>query len=289
MVLQIYCISGCPSWLLDFLWLTSTWLVLSTSSISQESWGSGLVQGLHLTPVEPHSELCRALEKKKEQHTGHIIMQLLTFAPWILLPHMYALKKEHPPTPWKPPEPTKATHLAPPLCLLVFVTMGLPKVSYSDNSRFFLSIYPGSKWGCGHRAGKGLNTSGGQEQLAGEPNAPHKHQGCGAHPDCLKCPGHKAFSATWKHGLSHNYFTTKFPALIWFCLFTSRRSILLLRSCFWQRGEGHKRKVCMKSPSPNKKWNNSFKPLSQEQNRCLSSNFCSPTRTSSEVGESLGT
>ena len=200
---------------------------------------------------------------------------------------MYALK-EHPPTAWEPPELTKAIHLAPPLCLLVFVTMGLPKVSYSDNSRLFLSIYPGSKWGCGHRAGKGLNTSGGQEGLPGEPNAPQKHQGCGAHPDHLKCPGHKAFSATRKHGLSHHCFTTKFSALIWFCLFILRISILLLRSCFWPCGEGHDRKVCVKSSSPKKKRNNSFKLLSQELNRCLSSNFCSPTHTSSEVSESLG-
>lgn len=80
MFLQIYCISGCPSRLLDFLWVTSTWLVLSTACLSQESWGSGLVQGLHLTPIQPHSELSRALEKKT-QHTAHIIMQLLTFAP----------------------------------------------------------------------------------------------------------------------------------------------------------------------------------------------------------------
>lgn len=167
--------------------------------------------------------------------------------------------------------------------------MGLPKVSYSDNSQLFLSIYPGSKWGCGHRAGKGLNVSGGQEQLPGEHNAPQKHQGCGAHPDNLKCSGHKAFSATRKHCLSRHCFTTKFPALIWFCLFILRISIFLLRSCFWQRGEGHNRKVCMNSPSPNKKLNYSFKLLSQELNRYLSSNFCSPTHTSSEVSESLGT
>lgn len=136
------------------------------------------MQGLHLTPIQPHSELSRTLEKNKKIWSYH---HAITYLCSLNSAPLYVcFKKEHPPTPWQPPEPTKAIHLTPPLCRLVFVTMGLPKVSYSGSSGFFQSIYPGSKWGCGHRAGKGLNTTGGQEQLPGEPNTLQENMVCHA-------------------------------------------------------------------------------------------------------------
>lgn len=77
-----------------------------------------------------------------------------------LLPHMHASKKSIPlqsVTNWA----HRGNSSAPPLCPLVFCHHGSPK---GENS-----IYPGIKWGCGHRAGKGLNISSSQKQLPGEP------------------------------------------------------------------------------------------------------------------------
>lgn len=117
-------------------------MVLSNPSTAQDSWSVGLLQILYLTPIQSHRKLSTTLEKKKTQ-TVHIITQLLTFTPWNLL-LVCMLQKTASPHILGIPELIKAIHLPSSLCLLVFITMGLVKVSYSNNRWLFRSIHPGN-------------------------------------------------------------------------------------------------------------------------------------------------
>lgn len=80
-------------------------MVLSNPSTAQDSWSAGLVQILHLTPVQSHSKLSVALEKKKTQ-TVHVITQFSLSHPELCSSYV-CFKKHHPPTSWEYLSPSR--------------------------------------------------------------------------------------------------------------------------------------------------------------------------------------
>lgn len=178
-------------------------IVLRNPSTAQDRWSAGLVQILHLTPVQSQRKIIHSPREKENPNCSyhHTITHICTLKS---APRMYALKIASCHI-LGIPEPIKAIYVPSSLCLLVFFTMGLPKVSYSDNFSIASTL----------RANKDAGTWKARDwthlvvRSSCTENIAHPKTGRTVEhiQDHLKSPGHEGFLWQRRHGLAYHSFT----------------------------------------------------------------------------------